>query len=118
MGRKKRRGVRHVIAAGTLGQLNSFSHQLHVTLLQAGHAWRGWKFENVAFCRRDHLCGHIAHAPRRAVSLFFNVVGHNTIMLVNDVGLETVALAVLNPTSTTNIGSLPCNNVQKLFDQF
>ena len=53
-----------------------------------------------------YLGGEIAHAARGAGSLLFDVVGHDAVVLVDDVALEAVALAVLHATRATDVGPL------------
>ena len=52
----------------------------------------------------------VAHASRGACAFLLDVVRHDAVVLVDDVALQAVALAVLDPTRSTNIWPLTCKS--------
>lgn len=97
--------LRHHVLYSVLGYFHGFGSEIYVGLLvhvrrhdrRSGHLEHGGLGED--------LGGHVAHAARRASSLLLDVVGHDAIVLVDDVTLEAVTLTVLNSTGSADVGS-------------
>ena len=90
-----------------LRHLDGPGHQLHVALLHVGQGGRGRHLEDGLVPGAD-VRGHVAQAPRGAVPLLLDVEVHLAVVLVDDVRLEAVALAVLDPARPADVRALTC----------
>ena len=72
---------------------------------------RWWELENAVVMH--HLGGEVTNATRGAGSLLLDVVGHDTVVFVDDMRLEAVALAVLNTAGSTDVGPLTCGRRER-----
>lgn len=93
------------------GHFYGFCDQVKVGAM---HGWaqkrRGWEFENAVIVH--NLGRQIAHATGRSRAFLLDIIRHDAIVLINNVALETMALAVLNSTGTAYIWPFSCVDPQ------